>query len=127
MYALKTRRTSDNLDLGNTVGVTEDNTDLRRGGTLTGELADLVDDLLGGGLEPCRGSARVGDGAGRNALALGVKTAHFEVVGGKKRLSGGKVVGCSFVVRVRRADRRRQFRGLEKKCQDSRGLPKADE
>jgi hypothetical protein len=72
------QRTSDNLDLGNTVGVTEDNTDLRRGGTLTGKLADLVDDLLGGGLEPCRRSARVGDGAGSDTLSLGMKTAHFE-------------------------------------------------
>ena len=60
----RAERTSDNLDLGDTVGVTEDNTDLGRSGTLTGELADLVDDLLGGGLQPCRRSARVGQGAG---------------------------------------------------------------
>lgn len=60
------------------MGVTEDNTDLGRGGTLTGELADLVNDLLGGGLEPCGRSARVGDGAGSDTLSLGMKTAHFE-------------------------------------------------
>jgi hypothetical protein len=74
----RAKRTSDNLDLGDTVGVTEDDTNLRRSGTLTGELADLVNDLLGGGLEPCGRSARVGDGAGCDTLSLGMKTAHFE-------------------------------------------------
>lgn len=69
--------TSNNLDLGNTVGVTEDNTDLGRSGTLLGQLADVVDNLVGGGLEPGRGGARVGDGGGRNALSLAVKTTHF--------------------------------------------------
>lgn len=68
--------TSDKLDLGDTVAVTEDNTNLRRGGTLLGQLADVVDNLVGGGLEPGRGSAGVGDGGGRNALALGVKATH---------------------------------------------------
>ena len=72
--------TSDNLDLGNTVGVTEDNTDLGRGGTLLGQLADVVDNLVGGGLEPRGGGAGVGDGGGGNALALAVKTTHFGLV-----------------------------------------------
>lgn len=71
------KHTSDNLDLSNTVGVTEDDTNLGGGSTLLSELADLVDDLLGGGLEPRGGVARVGDRGGRDALALGVKTAHF--------------------------------------------------
>lgn len=57
--------------------VTEDNTNLRRSGALLSELADLVDNLVGGGLEPGRGGARVGDGGGRNALSLAVKTTHF--------------------------------------------------
>jgi hypothetical protein len=35
---------------------------LRRSGALLRELLDLLDDLLGGGLEPRRGVARVGDG-----------------------------------------------------------------
>lgn len=69
--------TSHKLDLGNTVGVTEDNTDLGGGGTLLGQLADVVHDLVGGGLEPRGGSAGVGDGGGGNALALAVKTTHF--------------------------------------------------
>ena len=50
-----------NADEGDTVGVTEDNTDLRGSGTLLRELADLVDDLLGSGLEPGRSGARVRD------------------------------------------------------------------
>ena len=58
------QRTSDDTDLGNAVGVAQDDTDLRGSSTLLGELADLLDDLLGGGLEPRRGSARVGDGGG---------------------------------------------------------------
>lgn len=59
------------------MGVTEDNTNLRRGGTLPGELADLLDDLVGGGLEPRGGVARVGDGRGRNALSVGVHATHL--------------------------------------------------
>lgn len=70
------QHTSDDADLGNAVGVTEDDTDLRGSSTLLGELADLLDDLVGSGLQPRRGSARVGDGGGRNALSLAVKTTH---------------------------------------------------
>ena len=55
---------SDDLDLGDTVRVTKDLTDLRGSGTLLCELADLLDDLLGSGLEPRRGVAAVGDGRG---------------------------------------------------------------
>jgi len=46
------KHTSNNLDLGNSVRVTELNTDLRRSRTLTGELADLLNNQLGGGFEP---------------------------------------------------------------------------
>jgi hypothetical protein len=41
------------------VGVTEDNTDLRGGRTLTGKLDDLLDDLIGGSLEPIRGRVNI--------------------------------------------------------------------
>ena len=58
------KHTGHNLDLGNAVRVTENDTDLRGGHALLGELADLVDDLLRGGLEPRRDGARVGDGGG---------------------------------------------------------------
>ena len=59
------QHTGDDLDLSNTVGVTEDHTNLGRSGTLLCELADLVNDLIGGGLEPRRGGAAVGEGGGR--------------------------------------------------------------
>lgn len=69
------------------MGVTEDNTDLGRGGTLLGQLADVVDNLLGGGLQPRGRSAGVGNSRGRNALALGVKTTHFAEVSGEESWS----------------------------------------
>ena len=56
--------TSDDLNLSDTVRISEDNTDLRWSCALLSKLADLVDDLLRGGLEPCWGSSRVGDGRG---------------------------------------------------------------
>lgn len=59
------------------MGVTEDDTNLRRSGALSGELGDLLIDLLGGGLQPRGGGARVGDGGGGNALALAVKSTHL--------------------------------------------------
>lgn len=62
------------------MAVTEDDTDLRGSGTLLGQLGDVLDNLVGGGLEPRWGSARVGDGGGGNTLALGVKATHDEVV-----------------------------------------------
>ena len=58
------------------MGVTENNTDLGGTCTLLGELADLVDYLLGGGLDPRGRGARVGDRGGRNALSVAVKTTH---------------------------------------------------
>lgn len=70
--------TGDDLDLSDPMTITENDTDLRRCSPLLGQLADLVDDLIGGGLQPRRGVARVGDSRGRNALALTVKTTHYE-------------------------------------------------
>jgi len=49
--------TSNHLNLGDTVRISEDDTDLRWSSTLLCELADLVDDLLGGGLQPRRSSS----------------------------------------------------------------------
>jgi hypothetical protein len=57
--------TGDETDLGNTVRVTEGNTDLRWGQTLTGELDDVVDNIFWGRLEPRRGSATVRESRGR--------------------------------------------------------------
>ena len=79
------QHTGDDLDLGDTVRITQNDTDLRRRSTLSGELADLLNNLFGGGLQPGGSGARVGDGGGRNALALAVKSTHL---------------GCEFVVVV---------------------------
>jgi hypothetical protein len=59
------------------VGVTQNDANLRGSSTLLGELANLLDNLVGGGLEPRRGGARVGNGGGRNALTLAVKSTHL--------------------------------------------------
>lgn len=64
--------TSNHLHLCNSVRVTEYNTDLGRGGTLTSELAYLLDDLIGGGLEPWWRLAAVWDGRARDTLSIGV-------------------------------------------------------
>lgn len=42
--------TSNNLDLSNTVRISQDNTDLGRSGTLLRKFANLVNNLLWGGL-----------------------------------------------------------------------------
>lgn len=68
------------LNLGNTVAVTEDNTNLGRRGTLPGELADVVDNLVRGDLNPGSRGAGVRQGRRGDTLSLGVKTTHFELV-----------------------------------------------
>ena len=45
--------------------ITEGDADLRGRKTLTGELGDVLDDILGSSLEPGRGSAAVGESGGR--------------------------------------------------------------
>jgi hypothetical protein len=82
--------TSDDLDLSDTVRIPEHDTDLGGCGSFTGELDDLVDDLVGGGLQPRRRSAAVGDGRGRNALAVAVHATHF----GVGLMSTGRCEGC---------------------------------
>jgi len=56
--------TSDNLNLCDTVRISENNTDLRGGCSLLCKFADLVDNLFRRSLQPCRRSPRVGDGGG---------------------------------------------------------------
>ena len=79
------------------MGVTQDDTDLRRGGTTLGEAADLLDDLLRRGLQPGRGGARVGGDRRADTLSLGVKTTHF---GGGWRLGILALVGIDALGRV---------------------------
>ena len=57
--------TGDETHLGDTVRVTEGHTDLRRGQTLARQLADVVNNILRGGLEPRRRGAAVREGRGR--------------------------------------------------------------
>ena len=57
--------TGNETDLGDTVRVTEGNTDLGGSETLASQLGDVIDDILGGGLEPRRRSAAVMEGGGR--------------------------------------------------------------
>jgi len=52
---------SNHLHLRNTVRISKNNTDLRWSSTLLRKLADLVHDLLRGGLEPRRRSPGVWD------------------------------------------------------------------
>lgn len=62
--------TSDNLGLGNSVGISQDNTDLRRSQTLSGVLDDLLNDVVGGQLEPSWSVSRVRSSGGRNSFSL---------------------------------------------------------
>ena len=64
--------TGNKTHLGDTVRVTEGNTDLRRGETLASELDDVLDDVVRGGLEPCGRGSAVGEGGGRykNTISL---------------------------------------------------------
>lgn len=66
----------DELDLTDTVRVTEDDADLRGGETLLGELADQIGHLGGGGLQPRGGSALEGLGGARDTLTRSMHTTH---------------------------------------------------
>lgn len=69
--------TSNDLHLRNTMAIPQHDTNLRGCGALLRELADLVDDGVGGGFEPGGGGAGVGDGAGADALAVAVHATHI--------------------------------------------------
>ena len=62
--------TSHKADLGDTVAVTQDGTNLRGGNTLTRHLDDLGDHLLRGSLEPRRRRARVRQSRSADTLTL---------------------------------------------------------
>jgi hypothetical protein len=59
---------SEVLDLTNTVGVTELDTNLAGRKTLLGELDDQLGNFLGAGLEPAGSTAAVREGGSRNTL-----------------------------------------------------------
>ena len=56
--------TSHEADLGDTVRITEGDTDLVGRKTLAVKLGDVLDDVLGRSLQPGRGSSAVGKGRG---------------------------------------------------------------
>jgi len=64
------------LDTGNAMGITEDNTNLRWGQTLLGELADMVDNLLRRGLQPRGGSPLVGEDGRGDTLSNTMHATH---------------------------------------------------
>ena len=72
--------TSHEADLGDTVRITEGDTDLGGRKTLARKLGDVLDDVLGRGLEPGGGRAAVGESRGRNALAGSVHATHGDSV-----------------------------------------------
>merc|ERR1719324_1069855 len=67
----------DVLDLRDTEGITEGDTDLGRGETLLGELADVVGDLLRLHLQPRGSAAAVRDSTAAHTLSTSVHTTHL--------------------------------------------------
>ena len=72
----KTKLTGNDLDLRDAVRVPQHDANLAGRRALLGELADLVDDLVGRDLEPRGRGAGVGDRAGGDAFAVAVEAAH---------------------------------------------------
>jgi hypothetical protein len=67
---------SDRLDLGNTIGIPEDDTNLRRGQTLLGELAHMLFHIGGRDFEPRRRRALVREGTLGDTLSGSMHTTH---------------------------------------------------
>jgi len=66
--------TSDESDLGNSLRVSQLDTNLRWGETLSSELEDLIADLLGCGLEPRWGRSTVWEGRRGDTLSFGCES-----------------------------------------------------
>lgn len=62
--------TSDDLGLRNTVSISQDNTNLRWGQTLSGVLDNLLDNVVRAQLEPSWSVSGVWESGGRNTLSL---------------------------------------------------------
>lgn len=60
--------TSDRLDLTNTMAITEDDTNLTGSDTLATQLANQVNSLIIGGLQPAGSTAVVGEGGSGDTL-----------------------------------------------------------
>lgn len=62
--------TGNNLGLGDTVGISQKNTNLRRSQTLSGVLDNVLDNVTRGQLEPSWSVSRVWESGGRNTFSL---------------------------------------------------------
>ena len=69
---------SDALDLSNSVGITKNNTNLRRGQSLLCEFANVVGDFLRGGFDPRGWTAFVRERRRRDSLSGCVHSSHVE-------------------------------------------------
>lgn len=95
--------TGDELDLGNTVGVSQDDTDLGGAQTSSGKLEDLVTDFLGGGLGPRRLRPSVRKGGGslscRSRRGASRGRADDEAICRGRREGREHKVGCQFAMK----------------------------
>jgi len=66
----------DATDLRDTVGVTKNDADLRRGVSLLRELADVLGDFLSSDLQPSWGTSLVRKSAGAHTFSFAVHTTH---------------------------------------------------
>ena len=87
----------DGLDLGDTVGVTQDDTNLGGGQTLLCKLANVFFDIRGRDLQPRRRSALVRAGTLRDTLSGSMHTTHGAEKGKRKR--AGQLVSEGFILR----------------------------
>lgn len=70
--------TGDNLSLGNTVSISQENTDLRWSQTLSSVLDDLLDNLVRGQLEPSWSVSRVWKCGGGDTLSLIMLVSYYK-------------------------------------------------
>jgi len=77
--------TGNRADLGDTVGVTEDDTNLGGGKTLLGELADVLLNVGARHLAPTGGSAFVRAGTLRDTLSWCVHASHLALITQKSK------------------------------------------
>ena len=59
------------------MAVSKSNTDLRRSGTLSGQLDDLLNEVVGRDLNPARRSSAERKASTSDTLTLGIHAAHF--------------------------------------------------
>jgi len=77
----------DHLNLGDTIGITKDDSNLRRGQTLLGKLADVFFDISSRDLQPRRRRALVRKRTLGDTLTGSMHTTHIATSGTKRRRS----------------------------------------